>query len=395
MTKPITEFYDETALGPVILVLIGALLIVPFNSIRLGLLRRKMQFGTLMYIEIASAAANAVVAIVLAYLGFGPVSLAWGVLASILATYVIYYFNTAETEIWPPSLKEWRSVTSFGTKAIGLGLLERTSDRSPEIIVGRISGMHDTGILSRAAGLIHLFSLMISQSVYSVIFPVVSERHRNGMAIGPDYIKMVSYVSVVAFPFFAFLFFLALPFIQLMFGPNWDESAPLAQVFCVTGFLAPYIVFNGAFYVAVGEITTDLKIAAVFTPLKVLCWLFVGTFGLLLALKLFVSIYIINVAVSLFYLQRAIKFSWAAFASASAKGLAILVPSAILALIVTKSDLIATYGNFLALSLAACAVFVVWLISIFLFRHPFRDELVYLAANLRSRINARYEDGGA
>ena len=391
LTKPITDFYNEPALGPVIFVMIGALLIVPFNAIRMGLLRRNMQFGTLMYVEVASAGANAVVAVTLAALGYGPLSLAFGVLGSILATYIIFSLTKIETDIWPPSLKEWRSVANFGTKSLGLSLLNQTSERAPEIIVGRVVGLHDTGILSRANGLVNLFTVMITQSIYSVAFPAVAERHRKGMAVGSDYVKMVCYVSALAFPFFSFIFILALPFIRFLFGPNWDESAPLTEILCVVGFLAPYTAFNAAFYIAIGRIETDLRISAVFTPLKVLCWLLAAPYGLLFALKVFVSIYFINVVVSVLFLQRALKFSWLEFTSSNAKSFAVMVLSSIPPLLVAQSGLIANWGDFLALFFAAGTMFVIWLISIFIFKHPFRGELILIVGHLRTRFRSRGE----
>lgn len=392
VVDPIVEFYGDPALGPVLVVMVGALLVIPFNSIRLGLLRRRMQFGTLMYVEIASAGANAIVAIVLAALGFGPLSLAFGVFASILATYAIYCFRTIETDIWPPTTREWRSVLGFGTKSIGVNLLHQTSERSAEVIVGRISGLHETGILSRAMGLLNLFSVMITSAVYSVAFSAVAERHRNGEDIAADYVRIVAYVSALAFPFFTFIYLLALPTIRLLFGPNWDESAPLAQVLCLIGVLTPFVAFNGSFFIVLGKIGTDLRIMTIFTPFKVLCWLLAGPYGLLVAVKAFVAVNFLYAAVSVFILHRALRFSWVAFAKATLHGVAILVPSAAAPWLVSRSSLASDWGNFAACSIAGISMVALWLAAIFALRHPFRDEIALVFAHLRGSAARRHSD---
>src|SRR5690606_12241994 len=78
----------------------------------IAVLRRDMTFGTLAGIRTAVALINGVTTIVLAVLGFGPVSFAWGMLAGalLLAVLALAFSPVPVPAILRPSLAVWREV---------------------------------------------------------------------------------------------------------------------------------------------------------------------------------------------------------------------------------------------------------------------------------------------
>ena len=64
--------------GEVLTVMALNFALIPFGSISMALLRRDMNFRAIMFITVASTFAHSGISVLLAAMGFGFISLAWG-----------------------------------------------------------------------------------------------------------------------------------------------------------------------------------------------------------------------------------------------------------------------------------------------------------------------------
>ena len=71
---PVADFYDEAGVGDVLRVLALNVLLIPFGSITLPVLRRQLRFRALYCINVANALANLLVCLLLIKLDFGYLS---------------------------------------------------------------------------------------------------------------------------------------------------------------------------------------------------------------------------------------------------------------------------------------------------------------------------------
>jgi len=75
---PLAKFYNEPRLLHLTWVLALNFVMIPFGAVAMAILRRDLQMGRIFTIRVGSAAASATTVVVLALLGFGPMSLAIG-----------------------------------------------------------------------------------------------------------------------------------------------------------------------------------------------------------------------------------------------------------------------------------------------------------------------------
>ena len=389
-TPMVARLYGEPGLTSVLYVLLAGLFIVPFNSIRIALLRRDMRFDILLWAELASAAANALTAIGLAWLGFGFVSLAWGGLASLLATMLATAWRGSTQHRARASIAEWRSVGSFGGMALTLNMIIRSASQAPMLIVGKLVDMQATGLLSRAMGLGDILLSVAQQTLGNAIFSDVSRKMRLGHEIGSDYLRAVTYLIAVAVPASLFLMVLARPVLHVMFGPAWEDAATLVRIFCVATLFLPFTVFNGSFLTASGRIDQQLRIEATFSPFKAAVWLLVVPFDLPTAASAYVALHVLSLATSTTLLAPIVGVGRAQVLACCMRVLPIalcaLMPALALALL---EPALLQSRPLRSLLLAGAAGGLAWLGALFVFGHPLASEARRLFATVRAHRNPR------
>ncbi len=264
----IANFYGEPELVHAIEVLSLIYLLAPFGSVRIALLRRDMDFASLAKINIASYVCLHTVTIGMAWMGFGYYALVWGQVAGVIATLLgtlvygprVWFF---------PGLSGIKQVLSFGLPLCTANIIETTSDGAADLILGKTMSMHAVGMFGRAQGLMSLFKIAVTSAVWPVVLPFFSEKNRRDEDLIPDYRQAMQYYTVFAWPFFLGLGFFASTIIYVLFGPQWDEAAPLVRVLCLVAFLQSIFPFCNALMVAKGQVHVNLRMQSSLCLLRI------------------------------------------------------------------------------------------------------------------------------
>ena len=232
------QFYGDPRMTWIVQIVSLNFLLMPFCSISLALLKRDMQFGRLMNVNVAAAIIGAFVTLWLAFDHWGPQSLAWGSIAINAATGLGAWLARRERGFDWPSLKEWRKVLTFGGQSAGVAVITTVAMDMNDLVVGRVLGFAPAAIINRANGLVNLFNQQVMSAIRSVALPSFAQAHRANEKLEPIYVASVTAVTAIAWPFFGFVALHATDILRLMFGSQWDASAALVPIFCLCGALA-------------------------------------------------------------------------------------------------------------------------------------------------------------
>lgn len=71
------------------------------------------------------------------------------------------------------------------------------------------------------------------RSVFTVCMPYLAKSDREQGSITPAYVQSVAYLTAVGWPFLAFFGTAAYSAIRIVYGPQWDDAVPIAQVLCI------------------------------------------------------------------------------------------------------------------------------------------------------------------
>lgn len=250
----IASFFSETNMVSSIQILSILFLIVPFGSVRIAVLKRKMNFKALTVINVFSYLTLHISCILLAWKGWGVEALVWGNVIGILATVLGAQWCTRDISPLYPTLQGSRALLSFGVKVSASQIIENLSEGIPEILIGRQWGMMSVGFFSRAQGCVSLFKTAVTQGLVPVTLPYFSAQYREGQALGNEYLRWLNRYALIAWPFFMSLSVLAEPVVLILFGENWRPSIILVKILCWIALIESCLPFYQSMMIAAEKI---------------------------------------------------------------------------------------------------------------------------------------------
>jgi len=265
----IAGFYKDERLIDVFRLLAFNFLIIPLNSTSLSLLRRDMKFTAIFWINTFAALVGVTVAISLSYYGYGYYSLVWSSLGNTLATGIAVSFFRQGGMFHRITLCEWKAISAFGSQMTVTSITSEISSNANDLILGRILGFAQTGIVSRAQGIMYLFHRDITAAIRGVAFPAFATAHRENRNLEADFIKSVTILTVFAWPFYGFFSLYPIEALRLFFGPQWDEAGPLVPWFCAGGAVAATCSLIPTLLPALGGVKYLVRLHLLVDPLRI------------------------------------------------------------------------------------------------------------------------------
>ncbi len=231
----ISIFYNEPELNFVIPITAIIFLIIPFGQQFETLLRKELVFKSLAFIEVSTSTILVVISIILAYYGWGVVSVVVGyVLRSLVKSFLMLFIGL---KIWKPTFEfdfsEISNFLSFGVYQMGERSLNFFSANIDKIMIGRFLGTTSLGYYTIAYNLV-LYPIRLINPIFTrVSFPYFSKMQNNIKMLKEKYFNLISIVSFINFPISMLLILIAPYFVPLLYGSQWHSSIILVQILSV------------------------------------------------------------------------------------------------------------------------------------------------------------------
>lgn len=226
------RMYGEAGITEVMQVFAMGFLIVPFGAVTIAYFRRQLNYRPMLVCNLASNITTFTVSVSLVLLGYSYMSLAWSMFAGIAVTVLAsMWFRPRDFPRWP-SLAQLGHVFSFSKFAGAVYIFGQMGKGAPEVIIGRVQGVADLAMYSRANGLVEMFNRLLMLPVMSVCMPYFAKSERETGSVVAAYLRSIGYVTAVGWPFLAFMALAAMGAIRIVYGPQWDLAIPIAQILC-------------------------------------------------------------------------------------------------------------------------------------------------------------------
>lgn len=392
-SAPLARFYGEPRLTFVLRLLALNFLLIPFSALTLPMLRRQLRFRAIYAINAANSVVNLLVAVTLALLGHGYLSMVWAALAGSCASLLVSLLVRPPELPWLPGRRGMRAIAGFGMYATAGGLVDEAGVAAPDLIIGKLIGIESLALFGKAQSVLNLFNQAITSAISPVVFPLFAAREREEpMRAGQGgalamYLRTVSYMTALAWPFFLFLACMALPLVKVLYGAQWMGCVPLIRIMCLSS--AVYSMFNMARYllVATGQLRAQVRLDAWAGMLKVAALLLAAPFGLEAVAWAVVFSNVARSAMAYACLRHLSGLHWRLLAQALRKSLALCVlGSAPPLLMLLWLPLEVPYATaLLALAGTALASLLCWIGGILLLKHEIAAELLLLQRKLAGR----------
>lgn len=382
----VADFFGEPGVRSVLLVLAATFVIMPFGGVVQSTLARGMDFGTLLRIRVPTQISHAVGVVVLAYLGFSYMSMAWAALISMSVSVLLTNVWRPPGLPWLPSLRGLGRIFSFGSLVSAGGLLRMASRGIPEVVIGRALDLASVGLFSRAFGLVTIFDKVMLQALRPVILPHFSaERREDTMGPAP-YLRVVRCLTGLAWPFYGFLLLMAYPVVRLLFGSQWDAAVPIAQVLCVWGMAEALYGFGNEALISLGSIRALFLKELIVLLAKIMAVVLLVRFGLE---AVAVAVVLVGL-LEFFVVGRALRVSIGVgpgrVLRATGRSLGVAVFSILVPVAVRFWYEIGPESYLVPLLIASLGAAAGWLIGLHVFKHDLLEEVQVVLKRAASMV---------
>ncbi len=384
VSAPLARFYHSAGVRDVLIVLSLLFLLTPFSSIVAALLRREMRFGTLLRINAAASLTNNSVAVVLAVLGFGFMSLAWGQVAGAAVNFIISSVVRPPDVSHRPSFSQWRRVTSFGVVMVGATLVGDLGARAPDLLIGRFLGITSVGLFGRGVSVLRLFDLAVTNTVTPVATSSFAMRHRAGNSFAQDFLAGLTMVTSVAWPFFAFMALMAYPATRILFGSQWDAAVPITRLLCVAGAITACANLASISLQATGSARRQLTSQWIIQSVSIGLLLLACQYNLRVIGFAMIAAAFVNVTVSFHFSMPVVGVSLRRVLAAMRKSLGVTAGSSVAPIFVLLLMQIDANHIWLPFGIASLGAATGFAASARLVQHPMWGEILGVLAAARS-----------
>lgn len=223
----IAGLYDRPGIAEVITLLCLNFVVAPFGAPCTALLSREMRFRTLHNIGLAAAGLGTGLSVFLAYAGYSYMALGWGLLVTTTLTSLLAMAALPAYAFLRPSFRYWREITRFGGLLSLSSLVGQLNSQGVRFLLGWFIAPASLAQFNRAAQVPNVLRQGVFMPVARVLTPAWAEEVREGRSLGPGAERLIAANTVLVWPVFLPLAFVAKPFILLVFGENWGPAGEI------------------------------------------------------------------------------------------------------------------------------------------------------------------------
>lgn len=384
---PVAHFYGEPRMADIMWVISINFLVNPFGSMTYAWLMREMRFDALAVMRFGSGLTGACTSAWLAWRGWGPISLALGNLASTLANAALALRYRPASFGWLPGLREVRRVVGFGSRISGTSIIFNLASGAPELLLGKLQSLAAAGLYSRGNSLAQMFQRMVLDATQAVAMPLFAKAKREASSIEEPFMRSLSYVTVLGWPFLVGLALLAFPLTRLLYGNQWDASVPATRLLAVGMMIGLTTSMCGPALMGTGQAGRLLKLSMTVVPLHVACVALGAIHSLEGAAMGMLAAQAFAAPIWLTAIRRSVGFRWRTLGRA-------LLRSAMVACVTAMAPVGAVI--FFGLQPRSSVTSLIWSVvgglvlfpsAVRWFRHPIQHELDRLLAVFTRRLS--------
>ncbi len=386
LAAPMADFYHDPRLVPLMLVIAGSYLFVPFSVIPSALLSKDMDFRALFFVNAGSTAINAALALSLAAAGWSAAALAWALIGQAAARAIIAQIMRPAPLPFPLRLQGAMPIVRFGSAASALYVSGAIGTRTPDLIVGKLITLHAVGLFSRATALAGQIVTLVSGAIGAVFYPAFARLRDAGEPLAPAYYRVVASYTALIWATMAGLSLGAEPLVRAVYGENWIEVAPLLSWIALSEFLFVMLPLHVDIPMLLGRTGTLIKLNLLDTGAALAFLAYASAYGVEAAAQSRIIYGAAWVLVYARFLQGLIEFEWRImlklYASSGVAALAAVIPM----LLAYRFWVGPEAMLFWQLALVSAAGGLCWLGALALLRHPSWSEIMAIAGPLLTRF---------
>ncbi len=240
----IGNYFNEPELRPIIQVLGVILIIDSFALIQQTVLIKRIDFKLQAKISVISSLGSGVIALIMAFNGFGV----WSLVTQRL---VRQAFNSIFLWLWNQwkpllifDMQSFKEMFGFGSKLLVSGLIDTFYRNIYYLIIGKYFSAQDLGYYTRADSFKNILSQNLNGIIGRVSYPVLSSIQDDKPRLKANYQKLIRSTMFITFVLMLGMAAVAEPMIITLIGEKWRPAIVYLQMLCFVGMFYPLHALN-------------------------------------------------------------------------------------------------------------------------------------------------------
>lgn len=306
----IADFYSEPVLKPLLCIIGLNVFINSLCIVQNALLTANFNIRLQAQIQFISQTVTGIIAIVLAYSGWGVWALAFQSVASTSLRACLLWIKTKWKPTFEFSKESFRYLWNFGSKMLATGLISTFFNEINSVIIGKEYTKSDLGFYSRANGFARLIPDILNQVIQKVTIPTLAQFQNNISHLTDVYRKYIHIISFISIPSMFLLASVADPFVRLILTDKWESCILFLQILAIGLSISPIGTINMSLLQVLNRTDITLKIEIVKKILLVIIIVVSATMGLLPLVIGFAVYNIIATAINMAISKRMLNYGY-------------------------------------------------------------------------------------
>ncbi len=240
----IATFYEEPRLTILIRVLGVTILINSFQVIQSAILSRDLNFKAQLKATIPATIISGMIAVFMAFNGFGV----WSLIAQMIASAFLVTVFLWSMRLWKPTLAISQNslfeMFGFGSKLFLSGLIDTVFQNMYIVVIAKLFTTTVAGHYFFAKKMKEMIANQLVNSIQTVTFPALATLQQDDVTLKSGYRKIILVTTFLVFPSMAFMAALAEPLFVVLLNDQWLPAVPYLQLMCIASIMYPLHSIN-------------------------------------------------------------------------------------------------------------------------------------------------------
>lgn len=263
LSSAIADFFGSEIYEQLIKVSALTFVIRPFNNISSAKLSRNYNFKIVSLLAFFNVVISSLISIYMAFNGYGVWSL---IVAGLITSLVLIPISLWLAKWWPKlsfKMEALKKYGAYGFKVSISNILYSIMVQIPNFFISKVHGPETLGLFNKASSLTEIPLQIIAGPVTQTVFRGMSEYKHDVNMSKYLYFRTLTLLCVYLFPFFTTMFWIAEPFVVIVYGENWKEAGQVMSIIALWGYsrtmIRPASIINDSHDRLKEEIYLDME----------------------------------------------------------------------------------------------------------------------------------------
>jgi teichuronic acid exporter len=234
------EFFENPLYEDLLRVSALSFLMRPFAYMHGSWLNREMDFKSRSIIGIISGVVTGISSVVMAWTGMGVWSLTLSGLAGGLVRNILLARVTPLNLRLNFDIASMRRHGTYGSRVVANDILGNAKNEGLKLILSKLAGPAFLGLFNKADSLHRLPYWMFAQPVAQPVFRAMSKMQDDLDTTKYMFYRVITLLMTYILPFYVLMWWVAEPFIGVVYGEKWLPAAEPLRILAMAGFF--YII---------------------------------------------------------------------------------------------------------------------------------------------------------